>query len=153
MTNPNDTHQEMAAYDKGPYQDLTYQDALTIITICAAQMDPEDCQQDIRRAAKIILKHPEFEGCEEGISNRLNMYVNSMQVVTPQHALVLAADVLKNSEAKRSAFELAVKVAMTGKVLAEEKKAVLETIADKLHIDQDFMQRLVQELTSVHPRT
>jgi len=137
--------EEISAYQQDPFQDLTYQDALTIIAIYAAQIDPEDCQQDIRRAAKIILKHPEFEGCEEGISNRFNMYVNSMQAVTPQHALDLAADVLKNLEAKRSAFELAVEVAMTGKVLAEEKRAVLETIADRLHINQDVMHRTIDK--------
>lgn len=141
----NQTDEEITAYQQDPFQDLTYQDALTIIAVYAARIDPEDCQQDIRRAAKIILRHPKFEGREEGISARFNMYVNSMQTVDPLHALELAADVLKNSEAKRSAFELAVKVAMTGKVLTEEKRAILEAIAEKLHIDQGLMQRTIDK--------
>lgn len=146
MMIPNDNIQEMAAYQKDPFEDLATQDALTIIAVYAAQMDPEDCQEDIRRAADIIKRRPEFEGCKEGVLSRFNKYVNSMQVVDPQKALELAAGVLKNSQAKRSAFELAAEVAITGAGLSEEKRGILENVADKLHIDQELMQRTIDKV-------
>lgn len=145
MTLPDENIQEMTAYQNGPFQNLTIQDALTIIAVCASQMDPEDCQQDIKRAAAIIRNRPEFEDHKEGISSRFNRYVNSTQVVDPAQALEMAAGVLENPEVKKSAFELAVEVAMTGKNLTGEKRVILEKIAKRLHLDPELRQRTIDK--------
>ena len=145
MTLPDENIQEMTAYQNGPFQNLTIQDALTIIAVCASQMDPEDCQQDIKRAAAIIRNRPEFEDQKDGVSSRFNRYVNSTQVVDPAQALEMAAGVLENPEVKKSAFELAVEVAMTGKNLIGEKRVILEKIANRLHLDPELMQRTIDK--------
>jgi predicted Zn-dependent peptidase len=71
-----------------------------------------------------------------------------MQVVDSQQAVKIAADVLKNPEAKRSAFEIAVEVAVPDRVLTEEKKVILENIAAKLYINREFMQQAMEKFAS-----
>ena len=48
MTLSNEIKKEMAAYQSGPFEDLTIQEALTIIAVYAAQMDPKKCEDDVR---------------------------------------------------------------------------------------------------------
>ena len=148
MTLHDDINGEATAYQKGPFEDLTIQVAMTIIAVCAAQMDPQDCQEDISRVAAIVESRPEFDDKSADVFSRINMYVNSMQVVDSQQAVKIAADVLKNPEAKRSAFEIAVEVAVPDRVLTEEKKVILENIAAKLYINREFMQQAMEKFAS-----
>ena len=78
----------MAAYKSGPFEDLTVQDALTIIAVFAAQMDPEKCADDVRRIGAIAENHPEFVETNRNILKRINKFVNSMLAAEDQQKVV-----------------------------------------------------------------
>jgi len=61
-------------------------------------------------------------------------------------AVEIASDVL-TPELRKTAFELAVEVALPEKVLTDEKKAVLDTLERKLSIDREFAQKAIEKLT------
>lgn len=136
----------MAACQKGPFEDLTIQDALIIIAVYAAQMDTLDCEKEVKRIEAIAESHPEFVEKRENIFHRINRYINSMPAMDPQKALEIACAAL-NPELKKTAFELAAEVALPDKVLTVEKKAVQDNIAAKLSIDRDFAKQAFEKFT------
>jgi hypothetical protein len=150
MTIANEINKEIGAYEKGPFEDLTIEDALTIIAVYAAQMDPQDCENDVKRIAAIAENHPEFIKKTKGILARINTYANSMRAMDPLKAVETAADAL-NSEQKKTAFKLAVEVALPEKVLTAEKKAILDNIAAKLSVDREYAQQEIEKSVSRRP--
>jgi hypothetical protein len=145
MTLSDKTKKEMAAYQSGPFEDLTVQDALTIIAVFAAQMVPDHCEEDVRRIGAITENLPEFVETKENILKCINKFVNSM-LVAEDHlkAVEIAKDAL-TPELRKTAFELAVEVALPDKVLTVEKKAVLDTLETKLSIDSEFAQKTIEK--------
>ncbi len=146
MTISDEIKKEIDAYQKGPFEDLTVQDALTIIVVYAAQVDPEACEEDVRRIESIFENRPEFDEKRKGIFARINTYVNSMQATDPQQALETAANVLKHPELRRSAFELAAEAALPDRVITDEKKKILEKIAARLYLDDEFVQHTIEKI-------
>jgi hypothetical protein len=146
MSLSNEIKKELTAYEKGPFEELTIEDALSIIAIYAAHMDPQNCQKDIKRIAAIAEQHPEFLKKRKGIFARINMYVNSMQAMDPRKAVEIAAEAL-NPKLKKTAFELAVEVAAPNKVLTDEKKPILDDIANRLSVDSEFAHRTIEKFT------
>jgi hypothetical protein len=138
---------EMAAYQKGPFEDLTIQDALTLIAVCTAQMDYEDCETDVKRIEAVAESRPEFVEKRKDISSRINRYVNSLPAMDRQKAVEIAADVLKNPELKKAAFEFATEVVLPEKVLTDEKQAILDSIATHLSLDRHFAQQIIEKFT------
>jgi hypothetical protein len=59
-------------------------------------------------------------------------------------AVEIAKDAL-TPELRKTAFELAVEVALPDKVLTVEKKAVLDTLETKLSIDSEFAQKTIEK--------
>ena len=147
MTISDEVKKEMNAYQKGPFDDLSVQDALTIIVVCAAQMDPDDCEKDVRRIESIFENCPEFDEKRKEIFARINTYVNSMQAMDPQQALEIAAEVLRHSELKKTAFELVAEAALPDRVITDEKKKTLEKIAARLYLEDEFVQHTIEKIT------
>jgi hypothetical protein len=133
----DETKKEMAAYEKGPFENLAVQDALIIIAVYAAQMDPQDCESDVERIEAIAESRPEFVEKKAEIFARINTYVNAMRAMDPQQAVEIAADVL-NAELKNRAFDFAAEVALPDNVLTDEKQALLDNLAAALSIDREF---------------
>ncbi|MEX1329447.1 MAG: hypothetical protein AB1Z29_21815, partial [Desulfobacterales bacterium] len=136
MTLSNETKNEMAAYQSGPFEDLTIQEALTIIAVYAAQMDPKKCQDDVKRIVATAERLPEFVAKKESIFSFVNKFINSMQAIDSQKAVEIAADVL-NTEMRKTAFKLAAEVALPDKVLTDKKKSVLDSLETKLSISSE----------------
>ena len=147
MTISDEVKKEMNAYQKGPFDDLSVQDALTIIVVCAAQMDPDNCEKDVRRIESIFENRPEFDEKRKEIFTRINTYVNSIQAMDPRQALEIAANVLRLPELKKSAFELAAEAALPDRVVTDEKNEILEKIAARLYLDDEFVQHTIEKIT------
>jgi tellurite resistance protein len=147
MTISDEVKKEMNAYQKGPFKDLTVQDALTIIVVCAAQMDPDDCERDVRRIESIFENCPEFDEKRKEIFSRINTYVNSMQAMDPQQAVEIAANVLRHPELRKSAFELAAEAALPDGVITDEKREILDNISARLYLDDEFVQHSIEKIT------
>ncbi|HKJ34823.1 MAG TPA: hypothetical protein VKA34_23565 [Balneolales bacterium] len=144
MTLSNETKNEMAAYQSGPFEDLTIQEALTIIAVYAAQMDPKKCQDDVKRIVVTAERLPEFVAKKESISSFVNKFINSMQAIDSQKAVEIAADVL-TTEMRKTAFKLAAEVALPDKVLTDKKKSVLDSLESKLSISSEFAQKTIEK--------
>ena len=133
---------EMAAYQSGPLEDLTIQDALVIIAVYAAQIDPEDCREDIQRIEGVLEKCEFCVEKKKGILSRINKFANTMQAIDPLKVVEIAAKILK-PELRETAFELAAEVAMPDKVLTDQKKEALDTLAAKLSVGAEFVKKTI----------
>jgi tellurite resistance protein len=147
MTISNELKKEIEAYEKGPFEDMTLQDAFVIIAVYVARIDPQDCEKDIRRIEKIAETRPEFVQKRKDLFSRINTYANSILVIGPQKALQIAADALIHPEHKNAAFDFAVEVAMPGGVLTDEKKVMLDKIAAELSIDRKLARQTIEKFT------
>lgn len=145
MSLADDAKKEMAAYQSGPLEDLTVQDALTIIAVYAAQIDPEDCIEDIKRIEGVLEKCEFCVEKKEGIFSRINKFANAMQAIDPLKVVEIAATILK-PELKEIAFELAAEVAMQDNVITDEKKEALDTLAACLSLDNEFVKKTIENL-------
>ena len=144
MTSSNETKKGMAAYQSGPFEDLTTQEALTLIAVYAAQMDPEKCEDDIKRIVANAERLPEFVAKKESIFSFVNKFVNSMQAVDSLKVVEIAANGL-TAELRKTAFKLAAEVALLDKVLTDEKKSLLDSLETKLSISSEFAQKTIEK--------
>ena len=144
MALSNETKKGMAGYQSGPFEDLTMQEALTIIAVYAAQIDPEKCQDDVKRIVATAERLPEFVAKKESIFSFVNKFINSMQAIDSQKAVEIAANGL-TTELRKTAFKLAVEVALPDKVLTDKKKSVLDSLESKLSIRSEFAQKTIEK--------
>ena len=145
----NDTlDKEMAAYQAGPFDDVKIQEALTIIAVYAAQMDHQNCEADVKRIEAILASHHLFVARKKEIFSLINKYVNEMEVRDPHQVMELVADAL-TPEQKKTAFELAVEVALPDKILTTEKRKMLDTLKDRLSIGTDFVEQAIRKQTEI----
>ena len=144
MALSNETKNEMAAYQWGPFKDLTIQEALTIIAVYAAQIDPKKCEDDVKRIVATAERLPEFVAKKESIFSFVNKFINSMQAIDSQKAVEIAANGL-TTEMRKTAYKLAAEVALPDKVLADEKKSVLDCLETKLSISSEFAQKTIEK--------
>jgi tellurite resistance protein len=147
MTISDQAKNEMNAYQKGLLENPTIQDALTIMAVYAAQIDPEDCEKDINRIGTILENHPDFDEKRKEILSRVNYYVNSIEAVDLKQAVEIAMNVLKDPALNKSAFALAAKVALPDNILTDDRKDILEKIAAGLYLDDDFVQQALGKVT------
>ncbi|MBW2431847.1 MAG: hypothetical protein JRF56_23065 [Deltaproteobacteria bacterium] len=144
MTLSNETKKGMAAYQSGPFENLTIQEALTVIAVYAAQIDPENCEDDVRRIVATAERLPEFVAKKESIISFVNKFVNSMQAINSQKAVEIAANGL-TTELRKTAFKLAAEVALPDKILTDKKKSVLDSLETELRISSEFAQKTIDK--------
>jgi len=144
MTLSNETKKGMAAYQSGPFENLTIQEALTVIAVYAAQMDPEKCEDDVKRIVTTAERLPEFVAKKESITCFVNKFVNSMQAIDSQKAVEIAANGL-TTELRKTAFKLAAEVALPDKILTDKKKSVLDSLETELRISSEFAQKTIDK--------
>jgi len=145
MAKTDTLDKEMASYQAGPFDDVKIQEALTIIAVYAAQMDYQNCEADVKRIEAILESHHLFVARQKEIFSLINKYVNEMEVRDPHKVMELAADAL-TPEQKKTAFELAVEVALPDKITAEKRK-MLDTLKDRLSISTDFVEKAIGKQT------
>jgi hypothetical protein len=146
MAETDTLDKEMAAYQAGPFDDVKIQEALTIIAVYAAQMDHQNCKADVKRIEAILASHHLFVARKKEIFSLINKYVNEMEVHDPHQVMELVADALTPAQ-KKTAFELAVEVALPDKNLTTEKRKMLDTLKDRLSISTDFAEKAIRNQT------
>jgi hypothetical protein len=148
MAKINTMDKEMAAYQTRPLEDVKLQEALTIIAVYAAQMDYQNCEADVKRIEAILEHHKLFAARKKAIFSLVNKFVNEMEVCNPYKALEIAADVL-TPEQKKTAFGLAVEVALPDKKLTDEKRRMFEILKDRLSVSSEFAEAVIRNKTEV----
>ena len=140
-----DVEKEMKAYELGPLEKLAVQDAVIIIAVYAAQIDPENSEADIKRIEAIAERCPVCVEKKEGIFSRINNFVNAMRTLDPEDAIEAAIKIL-NPESRKQAFELAVEVVISGDALPDKKREILDNLVVKLSIDNQFAEKIINNL-------
>jgi hypothetical protein len=57
MKNAEDTKQGKALFQTGLFDNLTLQEAFTVIALYAAKVDPEDCQAEVQKVTALLKDH------------------------------------------------------------------------------------------------
>lgn len=131
---------EKKVFQTGLFDDLTVQDSFTIIILYAAQLDPEDCKEDIDSIMAFLNSDASFS--EEHLITRdsINKFQNSMEKVNPLNAVESATKVL-TPELRQKAFMIAAQI---GKAIQEMRYAkILESLATKLSIEKEFVEKTI----------
>jgi hypothetical protein len=133
-SNPN----ELAAYTPDPLKDLTVQDALIISAVYAVHAEKNKCKQ----ISKLAQNHPLFVEDPESTSARVNKYTNLMQGGNALKAVEAVTHHLE-PEQRKQAFEFAVEAALAGEDFTEKNKQTLKSLAAKLDLDIEFVDRVL----------
>jgi hypothetical protein len=141
---------EVKAYEKGPFEDLTIQNAITILAVVAAQPDPQKCKGEIRRIETILQKQPIFKENPGETRDRIQKYINELKKADPLRALKRAAHVLLQSGMEEKAFEIAIKVAICDGLLTEGKLSFLKNISSLLSIPESTADRMIKACRAGH---
>jgi hypothetical protein len=131
-----ENHHDLAAFQSDPLENLTIQDGLIICAVYAVQTQTDQCKQ----IGALAQKHPLFEEDPESTFARVNKFTNLMQSGKISKAVKAVTRNLK-PEQRKQAFEFALEAALTDKALTEEKKETLQTLANKLTLEGEFLDR------------
>jgi hypothetical protein len=137
VMNEKPSKQEFKAYASDPYGELTIQDAMTLIAVQAAQLDPDDCEKDIHRIEWVLRKLALFREPQTDTRRRVNAFVNATAFKEAGHLTARAARVLNEAGAADTAFEAALEVAVMDGALTEKSSKVLGYIASLLTVPEE----------------
>ncbi|MCF8070123.1 MAG: hypothetical protein K9L30_16190 [Desulfobacterales bacterium] len=138
---------------KEVFDNLTIQDAITIISIYISRIDPFECELDIQHIAGLLGKNELFNESFEKTRQRINRFTNELKSTGIEEILDFAIPVLKNSQSTNSAFEAAVVIATTGGKLSEERISMLDHLIEKLALEKEFADLLVKNIPRQGIRT
>ena len=140
MVNSEMSEREKKVFETGLFDNLTVQDVFTIIALYAAQLDPEDCKEDLDRIKVFLNEDALFDEAYSETLNRLNKFANSMEEVNPLNAIERAAKEL-TPELRQKSFMLAAQI---GKATQEIRTAkMLERLASKLSIEKEIFNKII----------
>lgn len=145
MINSYETERKNDAYKSRPFRKLVVQDAIIIIAIYAAQIDPYHSEEEINRIERIAESYPVCVEKKKGILSRINLFVNEMRRVDKDNAFEIAMEML-TPELRKTAFELAAEVVITGNKLLDQKKEILEKLMEKMSIETQFAGKFIERL-------
>jgi hypothetical protein len=149
---PNDKHiEEIEAYKENLIGDLTINDALILVAVCAAKekATPDDNHiDDAKRIAALAQNHPIFLDLGDSIEPSINKFMNMIGTTTDLvKAVDTAANVLK-PELKEIAFNWVAEIIMSDGVLTEQRKNILDKYALLFNIDSNDAQRILVEISN-----
>ena len=131
---------EKMVFQTGLFDDLTIQDSFTIIALYAAQLNPEDCKEDIDRIMAVLNSDTLFSEEHPITRDRINKFQNSMEKVNPLNAVERAARML-TPELRQKAFIIAAHI---GKAMQEIRSVkILESLATKLSIEKELVEKTI----------
>lgn len=145
MFNSYETERKNDAYKSRPFRKLVVQDAIIIIAIYAAQIDPSHSEEEINRIERIAESYPVCVEKKKGILSRINLFVNEMRKVDRDKAFEMAMEML-TPELRKTAFEMAAEVVITGNKLIDQKREILEKLMEKMSIETQFAGKFIERL-------
>jgi hypothetical protein len=143
---------EMDAYDENKLiKDLTVNDALILITVCASKeqttSDAEE-RDNIDRITALAEDHPLFSDRLDSIEPSLNKYMNMIKSADEDMVkyVTAAANIIK-PEYKETAFSWAARILMPDGVLTEDRKNILDKYSILLNIDMKTAKRILVQIS------
>ena len=145
MINSNETERKSCLFKFGPFKKLGVQDAIAVIAIYAARIDPDSGEEEIKRIKGIAEHSPVCVGRKKEIFSRINLFVNEMRRIDREKALEIAIEAL-TPELRKTAFELATKVVITGNALPNQKRMILEKLVTQMSIERPISAKAIERL-------
>ena len=141
MENSGMGEKERKAFQTGLFDNLTVQDAFTIIALYAVQLDIGDDKGNLAELIMTYLhKDAVFDEDDSITIARINKFANSMGEVNPLNAIDRAAKVL-SPELRKKSFELAARI---GKATQELRiRNILARLSSKLLIDEEIADKIL----------
>ena len=137
MGNSEMSEKEKKIFQTGLFDNLTVQDAFTIIALCAAQEDIEGLDKLIMT---YLSKDALFDEDDSDTLARINKFVNSLAEVNPLNAIERAAKVL-TPELRRKSFMLAAQIGKAAQEIRTTK--ILNSLASKLTIEKEIVDKTI----------
>jgi hypothetical protein len=106
----------------------------------AAQLDPEDCKEDIDRIMAILNSDALFSEEHLVTRDRINKSQNSMEKVNPLNAVERATKVL-TPELRQKAFMIAARIVKAMEEIRSTKN--LHNLATKLSIEKEILEKTI----------
>ena len=141
--------EEMNAYEMDVIEDLTINDALILVAVCASKEDvvrEDDEMVDAKRISALAQDHPLFFHLSDSIKPTLNKFMNMIKTEDTVKYVAAAAKVLK-PKYKKTAFTWAAKILMPDGVLTETRKNILDKYSILLNVDMKTAQRILVEIS------
>ena len=141
MENSAMSERERKVFQTGLFDNLTVQDAFTIIALYAAQIEIGDYKEDLAELIMTFLSKDAFFNEDPSYTiARINKFANSMGEVNPLNAIDRAANVL-SPELRKKSFELAARI---GKATQELRiRNILAILSSKLLIDEEIADKIL----------
>ena len=141
MENLEMSEREKKVFQTGLFDNLTVQDAFTIIALYAVQLDIGDDKGNLAEPIMTFLhKNAVFDEDDSITIARINKFANSMAEVNPLNAIDRAAKVL-SPELRKKSFELAARI---GKATQEMRiRNILARLSSKLLIDKEIADKIL----------
>lgn len=131
-----------------PWENLSLQDALTIIAMYAAQLDPAAKDDEkVRRIADLAKEHPLFSEKSADIVARIHRLAKSTDMANLLQTVDQAAKSL-TLKLRRTAFEWAAELAVGSGSLSEGKQEIVEQLRTKLFIGTHSASKIINEAIS-----
>jgi len=140
---------EMEAYEKDLIEDLTINDALILVAVCATKEEAVgegDESVDAKRITALAQDHPLFLNLSDSIKPSLNKFMNMIITEDTVKYVTSAAKVLK-PEHKETVFTWAAKILMPDGVLTETRKNILDKYSMLLNIDMKTAKRILVQIS------
>ena len=144
MQNSNMSEKEKKVFQTGLFDNLTVQDAFTIIALYAARLDINDGEKELAKLIMTFLsKDVLFDEDKSSTIDRINKFTNSMAEVNPLNAVERAAKVL-TPELRQMSFRIAAQVSKAAQEIRTTK--ILERLASKLTIEKAMVERTINSI-------
>jgi hypothetical protein len=144
MENSTMSEREKKVFQTGLFDNLTVQDAVTIIALYAANLELEEGKEDLEATIlEVLSKDKLFREDPSHITSRINKFSISMEEVNPLNAVIRAAEVL-TPELQQKAFLLAVQIAKTTQKIRTMK--ILKSLGSKLTIENKFFESVNDDM-------
>ena len=130
-----------------PTKNLSLQDAIIAVAVYASQLDPNDCEEDIKKIQSLAQDHPLFDEDPEKTRSRIYRFANYMSTEKTEEFVNLAA-ASSTLGTKKIAYKWAVELSLDEEGSLGEKRKLLEDLSIRLAITADIADKIIGEIKS-----
>jgi hypothetical protein len=149
MVHKEEPIEEIDAYGKAPMEDLTVNDALIAVAVCAAKESggfDGSHRGDESRIAAMAQKQPLFSGLDDSIDPSISLFMNMIGTSTDLVEPIAIAATVLNPAQKEIAFTWAAEMILPDGLLTEKRQRILKKYASLLKIDRTVAQQILADM-------
>ena len=128
-----------------PVKNLSLQDAIIAVAVYASQLNPDDCDEDIKKIQSLAQDHSLFNEDPKKTRSRIYRFANYMNTEKVEEFVNLAA-ASSTVGTKKIAYKWAVELSLDKEGSLGEKKKLLDDLSVRLAIDADIADKINGEI-------